>query len=58
MTLTLDLQTLFKVTVHPLQKGTLWEKDELGREKICSGQSILEGQTNGRMDGWMDAQTE
>lgn len=58
MTLTLDLQTLFKVTVHPLPKGTLWEKDELGREKICSGQSILEGQTNGRMDGCTNRQND
>lgn len=28
MTLNFDLETLFKVTAHPLMKGTLWVKYE------------------------------
>lgn len=28
MTLNFDLETLFKVTAHPLMKGTLWLKYE------------------------------
>lgn len=53
MTLTLDLETRFKITVHPLHKGTLWVKYESdwakGREDMLRTRDL--GQTNGRMDG-------
>lgn len=60
MTLTLDLQTLFKVTVHPLPKGTLWEKDEpdWARERENMLWTIDFGRTDKPKDGWMHKQTE
>lgn len=60
MTLTLDLQTLFKVTVHPLPKGTLWEKDEPDwtRERENMLWTTAFGRTDEQKDGWMHKQTE
>lgn len=53
MTLTLDLETWFKVTSYVLLKGTVWVKYEpywARGEKICSGQEISNGQADGRTD--------
>lgn len=52
MTLTHDLETQFKVTVHPLPRGTLWMKYDPAwarGEKLCSVQVIS--------DRWMGKQT-
>lgn len=49
--LTLELEIWFKITVHPLPKGTLWVKYEPGGEKIYLGQDRLE------MDRITDGQT-
>lgn len=50
MTLSLHLETWFKVTARPLSKGILWLKYEPDRakargEKICSGQEISDRRT-------------
>lgn len=60
MTLTLDLQTLFKVTVHPLPKGTLWEKDEPDWARERENEYALDNRfwKDRRTEGWMDAQTD
>lgn len=53
MTLTIDLETWFKVTSYVLLKGTVWVKYEpywARGEKICSGQEISNGQADGRTD--------
>lgn len=53
--LTLDLEILFKVTAHPLTRGTLWVKYEArlgqGERRYASDkQSRTDRQTKGRTD--------
>lgn len=52
MTLTLDLETLFKVTAHPLSKGTLWVKYELNWANERETSDKLS-----RMDRWAEVWT-
>lgn len=45
--------TWFKDTAHSLLKDTLWvnyEPDSGKGKKVCSGQEISDGQTEGRTD--------
>lgn len=51
MTLTLDLETLFKVTAHPLSNGTLWVKYELNwaNERVTSCLGWTDGQKYGQL---------
>lgn len=52
MTLTLDLETLFKVTAHPLSNGTLWVKYELNwaNERVTSCLGWTDGQKYGQLE--------
>lgn len=50
MSLTLDTETTWKVTAHLLTKGTLkvkYSQIGLTKEKICSGQVMSDGRTDG-----------
>lgn len=62
MTLSFHLEIWLKITAHPLPKGSLWVKYNsdwaLRGEKICFGQAISHGQTEGRMEGWKDRQRD
>lgn len=54
MTFTLDLKNWLKVTAHSFPKCTLWgwtiSKIKPRGEKVCSGQLISDGQTDGRTE--------
>lgn len=61
MILTLDLETWFKITAHPLPKGTLqvtyepnWAKgrEDMPQKMISDGQ--MDERTNRWTDRWMD----
>lgn len=61
ITITLDLDTFFKVTTHPLAKDNLWvkyEPDWTRGGKKWSEQEIPDEQTDGRTDGRPDERTD
>lgn len=60
MTLTLDLETWFKVIVHPLPKDTQWVKYEPDWAKVRERKNAPNkwSQMDGQQDGWMDGQID
>lgn len=60
MTLTLDLETWFKVIAHPLPKDTQWVKYEPDWAKVRERKNAPNkwSQMDGQQDGWMDGQID